>query len=399
MRIAIISDWHLGWGFDGELGRDSFDNLKTAFLQIEKQNIDLVLVPGDLFDMPCPSQDILLKAITLLNEVGLENKLGLMDNSGKTLKLPMLGITGNHEYRGKDYASTLEVLEATGFVKNLKNSCERLEKENIAIFAMPAIPEKFALSYLKEKFNPRPLPNYLNILVLHQSLKEYLPFEDEMVASISLSDLPQGFDIIINGHLHWSSVVTLPSGVVLVLPGSTVTTQVKKRETEIEKGYFILDTSLPKDKMLEFNKIEGARKAYYISITSKKDDIKKIQENIEKELSCLEKDKERKALVRIRLQGELAEGEFTKNLNLNKIKEEYLQYFYISIKNEIAEKNLKDSIEQLRKLQAEAKSAKELGKEIFLEQMRQIKVSQDFDYLRLYELLENGDVKKAKELL
>ena len=399
MRIAIISDWHLGYDSEGQLKEDSFDNLFCAFKQIEEQNVDLILAPGDLFDVSVPSQDIMFKAINLLNEVNISNNLNIKNNSGKTLKLPMLAIVGNHEYRGKDYVSTVELLESIGFLRNLRADSFVFESEKIAVFGMTGIPEKYALSYLKEKFNPIPKNGYFNILMLHQSIKEYLPFEDEMVASISLGDLPSGFDIIINGHLHWSSVVDLPQGQRFLLPGSTVTTQVKKKETEKPKGYFILDTFKPKEEQLEFFEIKGIRQTHYLDIKFQKNTLKEIQEKIISELNTLEKNTEKKAIVRIRLKGELEDGEFLKNLNLNEIKKKYADYFYISLKNEIEEKKLKESIEQLKKLQTENKNTKDLAKDIFFEQIEQTKISKNFDYKRIYELLDNGDVAKAKEAL
>ena len=399
MRIAIISDWHLGYDNDGELKEDSFNNLFCAFKQIEEQNADLILAPGDLFDNVTPSQDIFFKAINLLNDINIQNNLEIKNTNAKLLNIPMLAIIGNHEYRGKDYISTVELLDAIGFLKHLKADSYIFEKEKIAVFGMTGIPEKYALSYLKEKFNPIPKPGYFNILMIHQSIKEYLPFEDEMVASISLGDLPSGFDLIINGHLHWSSIVDLPQGQRFILPGSTVTTQIKKKETEKPKGYFILDTTKSKEEQLEFFEIKDIRQTYYLDIKFQKSTLEEIKNKIVSEIDALEKNSEKKAIVRIRLKGNLEDGQFLKDLNLNEIKKIYSDFFYMSIKNEIEEKKLRESLEQLKKLQTENKNTKDLAKDIFFEQIEQTKISKDFEYRRIYELLENGDVDKAKSAL
>lgn len=392
MRIGIISDWHLGVDFDTELGKDSFANLFSAFKQLEKQNIDLLLVPGDIFDVTVPSHEVLFETISILKDINIENKLPEL----KT-KLPILAVIGNHEYRGKDYVTTVELLESLGFLKLLKADCFKFEKEKIAVFGMTGIPEKYAKDYLLEKFNPKPISGCYNILMIHQSIVEYLPFEDEMVATISLSDLPKGFDLIINGHLHWSSTVDLPQGPKFLLPGSTVTTQVKQKETEKPKGYFILDTNT---KALDFFEIKDLRKTYYLDIKfTKKTTPTEILNKAKEELEKLEKNPEKKALVRIRLKGELEDGELLKNLDINSLKKEYSSFFYISLKNEISEKKLKESIEQLKKLQTENKNVQELAKDIFSEQIEQTKISKNFDYKRLYELLENGDIEKAKAVL
>lgn len=392
MRIGIISDWHLGVDFDTELGKDSFTNLFTAFKQLEKQDIDLLLVPGDLFDVSVPSHEVLFEAISVLKEFNLKNNFAELSSN-----LPILAIIGNHEYRSKDYVTTVDILEALGFLKILKAEHIKFEKEKVAIFGMTGIPEKYAKDYLLEKFNPKAFAGYYNILMIHQSIVEYLPFEDEMVATISLSDLPSDFDLIVNGHLHWSSVVDLPQGPKFLLPGSTVTTQVKKKETEKPKGYFILDTNT---KAIDFFEIEGVRKTYYLDIKfTKKTTPTEIISKAKEELELLEKTPEKKALVRIKIKGELEDGELLKNLDINSLKKEYSNYFFISLKNEISEKKLKESIEQLKKLQTENKNVQELAREIFSEQIEQTKISKDFDYKRLYVLLENGDLEKAKGIL
>ena len=392
MRIGIISDWHLGVNFDNELGKDSFTNLLTAFKQLEKQEIDLLLVPGDLFDVSVPSHEVLFDAISILKDLNLKNNFTELSSN-----LPIIAIIGNHEYRSKDYITTVEILESLGFLKLLKADCLKFEKEKVAIFGMTGVPEKYAKDYLLEKFNPKAISGYYNILMMHQSIVEYLPFEDEMIATISLSDLPSDFDLIVNGHLHWSSIVDLPQGSKFLLPGSTVTTQIKKKETEKPKGYFVLDTNT---KEFEFFEIEGVRKTYYLDIKfTKKTTATEIISKAKEELEKLEKTPEKKALVRIRLKGELEDGELLKNLDINSLKKEYSDYFYISLKNDISEKKLKESIEQLKKLQIENKNVQELAKEIFSEQIEQTKISKDFDYKRLYELLENGDIEKAKSLI
>ena len=392
MRIGIISDWHLGVNFDNELGKDCFTNLLTAFKQLEKQEIDLLLVPGDLFDVSVPSHEVLFDAISILKDLNLKNNFTELSSN-----LPIIAIIGNHEYRSKDYITTVEILESLGFLKLLKADCLKFEKEKVAIFGMTGVPEKYAKDYLLEKFNPKAISGYYNILMIHQSIVEYLPFEDEMIATISLSDLPSDFDLIVNGHLHWSSIVDLPQGPKFLLPGSTVTTQIKKKETEKPKGYFVLDTNT---KEFEFFEIEGVRKTYYLDIKfTKKTTATEIISKAKEELEKLEKTPEKKALVRIRLKGELEDGELLKNLDINSLKKEYSDYFYISLKNDISEKKLKESIEQLKKLQTENKNVQELAKEIFSEQIEQTKISKDFDYKRLYELLENGDIEKAKSLI
>ncbi len=401
MKIAVISDWHLGVDWGSELEKDSFSNLRQAFIQIQDKNIDLILVPGDLFDQNTPNQEILYDAINLLADINVENKIDLKNHSNRKLKLPMISIIGNHEYKGKDQKSTVHLLEAIGFTTFLHKSNITITKdsEKINVFGLSGIPDKYALDVLKD-WDPKPVPNEYNILMIHQSIKEYLPFEDDMISTISLSHLPKDFNLIINGHLHWSSVEKLDSEAIFILPGSTVTTQLKKLETEKEKGFFIIDTV---NNAVDFEKIDGVRKTYYIDLKFNKEKseevLKKIKEEINKKL--LEtKPEDKKPLIRVRIKGDLDIGQYNKDLNISNLKKEFENKTILSITNNLEEKSLKESIDKLKEIQSkENVNINDTSVEIFFEQIEQLPISKDFDYKRIYDLLKNNNIEKVKEIL
>lgn len=401
MKIAVISDWHLGVDWGSELEKDSFSNLKEAFKQIEEKKVDLILAPGDLFDQNTPNQEIFYDAINLLSEINIENNLDLKNNSNRTLKIPLISIIGNHEYRGKDQKSTVDILEAIGFTTFLHKSKITVIKdsEKINVFGMSGIPDKYALEVLKE-WNPKPIENEYNILMLHQSIKDYLPFEDDMISTISLSHLPKDFNLIINGHLHWSSVEKLENGTTFILPGSTVTTQLKKLETGKEKGFFVIDTIT---KTIDFEIIKNVRKTYYIDLKFNKEKSENILQKIKEEINkkILETENEpKKPLIRVRIKGDLDLGEYNKDLNISNLKKEYEEKIILSITNNLEEKSLKESIEKLKEIQSkEHVNINDTSFEIFFEQIKQLPISSDFDYKRIYDLLKNNNIEKVKEIL
>lgn len=236
--------------------------------------------------------------------------------------------------------------------------------------------------------------------MIHQSIKEYLPFEDDMISTISLSHLPKDFNLIINGHLHWSSVEKLDTGALFILPGSTVTTQLKKLETEKEKGFFIIDTV---NNTIDFEKIENIRKTYYIDLKFNKEKseevLKKIKEEINKKLLETEKEN-KKPLIRVRIKGDLDIGQYNKDLNISNLKKEYEDKIILSITNNLEEKSLKESIDKLKEIQSkENVNINDTSVEIFFEQIEQLPISKDFDYKRIYDLLKNNNIEKVKEIL
>lgn len=391
MKIAITSDWHLGylWG-DPKLEMDSFTHLSETFSIIKEEKVDLVLVSGDLFDKQTPVPEVFYEAINLFNKVIIENKLNLKTDE-QILKIPMIGIPGNHEYRGKGYKSTIELLEIMGFIKYLHG--DSITINNVSVFGLSGIPDKYALDVLK-KWNPTPIPNNYNILLIHQSFREYLPFDDESI--LTLGNLPGGFDLIVNGHLHWKAFEKLEQGGAFIMPGSTIATQNKKIESDTPKGFYILDTT---SKELKFIELKETRPVIYIDLSFKKSNPKDIEAKVNEELEKIKlKEHKKDPFVRIRIKGDLESGFFSKDIDLKKFEIIYPN-FYLSFANNIEEKSLKESIDKLKELEKNRGNIEEITKEIFIEQIKQTKVSPDFDYQTIYELLEKGDIEKAKALI
>ncbi len=391
MKIAITSDWHLGylWG-DPKLEMDSFTHLSEAFSIMKEEKVDLVLVSGDLFDKQTPVPEVFYEAINLFNKVIIENKLNLKTDE-QILKIPMIGIPGNHEYRGKGYKSTIELLEIMGFIKYLHG--DSITINNVSVFGLSGIPDKYALDVLK-KWNPTPIPNNYNILLIHQSFREYLPFDDESI--LTLGNLPGGFDLIVNGHLHWKAFEKLEQGGAFIMPGSTIATQNKKIESDTPKGFYILDTT---SKELKFIELKETRPVIYIDLSFKKSNPKDIEAKVNEELEKIKlKEHKKDPFVRIRIKGDLESGFFSKDIDLKKFEIIYPN-FYLSFANNIEEKSLKESIDKLKELEKNRGNIEEITKEIFIEQIKQTKVSPDFDYQTIYELLEKGDIEKAKTLI
>jgi DNA repair protein SbcD/Mre11 len=395
MRIAIFSDWHLGLNFGSDLEMDSFVQLLQAFMQIKEKEIDLIITCGDLFDKTKPSHEVYFEAIKLLNQVDIENKLKLKSRLDRVLKIPMIGIIGNHEYLGKDYKSTVELLEVMDFLRVVHADYITLEKEGekVSIFGLSGVPDRFAKDIM-DKWNPKPIENSYNILLIHQSIKEYLPFESEEM--LSLSNLPKGFDIIANGHLHWSVSEKINEKTLFLMPGSTVSTQNKKIESEKEKGFFIIDT---KKNSLDFETIKNTRKVFYLDLDLKKANPVEIKEKIIEELEKRKENFEKKPFLRIRLKGELLDGYFLKDVNLKEIEERYKDLFYLSFANKLQEQRLKESVEKLKSIEQNKGNVFEISKEIFFEQIKQTNISKDFDYQRFFEVLYNKDLEKAKKII
>jgi DNA repair exonuclease SbcCD nuclease subunit len=341
--ILITSDFHLGYGYNTEREKDCYFVLDD----ILREQIDLILFSGDMFESRIPRLEVLAQAIDFLTKLReKESKIKFIScdkeiNVRALQGIPFISIYGNHERR-PNLINPIQTLERAGLLINLH--CQKiifeLEEKKIAIHGMSHVPERYARDVLFE-WNPKPVENAINILLMHQNVDPFIysPLED---VNLKLSDLPKGFDYIINGHVHWRNVVDL-NGSKLIIPGSTVATQLNKKDSEIKKGYFLLD------KELEFKEIKQ-RKFYYKSLENK-DELENFLENLETE--------ELKPIIKIKIKN-------TSPIDLNIIEKKYRDKGILIFQREIETKFEKHRSEIL----AKQLTAEEYGQKLLKERMK-----------------------------
>ncbi len=400
MKIGIFSDTHLGFGND-ERYIEAFDRFDEAIKVFAENKVDYILHAGDLFDHSVPDQEVWLKTFECFakNNGGLrEIKKTYKDREilVKVKGIPIIAIHGTHEHRGRDFANALEILEKSHSLVHVHAGYAILEKENngetekVYIHGMGGVPEKVAKKAL-EQYAPKPIEKATNVLLLHQSFKEFLPFDDESIATLSLSDLPKGFDLIIDGHLHWVNEQNI-SGKRFLLTGSTIYTQMKSLESEKGKGIFLFDTLT---KELEFVPFKIQRKLFYKKLKFNDARPEEIINVVEKELEeIFASEFELKPLVRLKLVGTIARGFSQKDIRLVIPTEKAI--FSITKKFEV--ESFKKKIDDLKELQSQKKSVVELGINLLENKVQEASLV-DFDTRRIFSLLCENEVDKAEQIL
>ena len=341
--ILITSDFHLGYGYNTERERDCYFVLD----EILKEQPDLILFSGDMFESRVPRLEVLAEAVSFLVKLKEKNSRAKMIECDKEINeralqgIPFVSIYGNHERR-PNLINPIQTLEKAGLLINLH--CQKIVFEingkKIAIHGMSHVPERYARDVLLE-WNPKPVEGATNILLLHQNIDPfvYSPLED---VNLKLSDLPRGFDYIVNGHIHWRNIVDLSDG-KLVIPGSTVATQLNKKESEIKKGYFLLGDEL------KFREIKQ-REFYYRTLENK--------EELENFLESLEA-KELKPIIKIKIKN-------TSPIDLNIIEKKYRDKGILIFQREIETKFEKQRSEII----AKQLSAEEYGEKLLKKKMK-----------------------------
>ena len=106
-KFAHLADCHLGGWRQEELQNLNFQSFQKAIEIIIQQNLDFVLIAGDLFDSAYPSIEILKASFAEFKKL-------------HDAKIPVYLIAGSHDFSasGKTF---LDVLEKAGFCKNTSN--------------------------------------------------------------------------------------------------------------------------------------------------------------------------------------------------------------------------------------------------------------------------------------
>jgi len=397
MKISIISDSHLGFSPNEKLEEDSHQNFEEAFNKA--LDSDLIILGGDLFDSRAPKTKAWAYALKVLSKAALQENKGvrlveidkqLKEASKKTLEhLPVVAIHGNHEMRAKGEINAIEALENAGLLIYLNMNKAVFEKdgEKVAIFGLSHIPERFAKEVL-DKWNPRPIDSCYNILLLHQNIHPfvYSPLEQP---TLNISNLPKGFDLIVDGHIHVSAQEKI-DGTTLLIPGSTVITQFQASEAQAPKGFFKIDTQLKK---IEFVEID-ARKFFYETLEisrgqNEKEIIeRKIREKIFGNFT-------RQPIIKIRITGNAMISE----KDLRELERKYQDFCILFFTKSLESGELTQKLEFLRSLKESKASLQEIGLNILKKSLDELNFKNSFDFVDIFNLLADEEIDTALNIL
>jgi len=191
-KFAHLADCHLGGWSQPELQELNFQSFKKAIETIIQQNLDFVLISGDLFDSSYPSIDILKSSFAQFKKL-------------HDAKIPVYLIPGSHDFSasGKTF---LDVLEKAGFCKNIHKfevqedesiQLQPTYHEDIAIYGYPGKKSGMEVKDLK-KIKIQEI-NQFTILMLHTTI-------DDVKGNLVIESLEKEILPLANyyamGHIH-----------------------------------------------------------------------------------------------------------------------------------------------------------------------------------------------------
>lgn len=391
MKIAVLSDFHLGYE---RFAQDAFEQAQAAMAAAVEQ-ADAVILAGDLFDTKLPKPESLSQAFSIFRIPRAKTwgakveSFSARDGRKDSCAVPVIAIHGTHEMRAKSMVNPIQLLEAGGFIINAHSATVVLEKngEKAAVSGMGGVPERQAKEAL-DTIGAKPVSGACSIFVFHQTLSDFIP---NAAGAMAAEDLPNGFDLYISGHMHAHSD-TKAAGKRILIPGSTVITQLRKEE-EGEKGFYLFDT---KSRSAEFVRI-ASRQFFFRELdfdSAKPEDIlAKARREIEGMLASA---KGGKPIIRLRLSGTVAARQ---PLDISSLEREFSGRAFLITDKAISSGGLKERIEQVRALRQGSASLREMGDELLFERLRKGGVEPTPELRELVELLSSGKKSSVEEAL
>ena len=391
MRIAIVSDLHLGYE---RFEEDAYAQARGA-LNRAAAMADAILIPGDIFDKRAPKPEAIAQAINIFRALSrlewgarvLGSKSQGLDRDDVYTSVPIIAIPGTHERTAEGRENALRLLSLAGLLVDTSEAVTTIAKgdERVAVFGLGGVSEERVRERLKA-LDPKPVDGAFNVFMFHQSVYELLPFNDEF---IHYDDLPAGFDLYVNGHIH-STVEATAHSKPLLIPGSTVLTQLKEGE-QAPKGFFIFDTTTGKH---AFERIDS-RPFIVIRVMADGDTPSQLQSRCDDEISKALAGTSAKPIVRLVVEGTIAEGFAGSDLPLHALSSKYSQKAFLDLNvSALKSRQQEHELEELREGKVGGLSIKEMGMGMLGARLRASGFDSRLDFQELFNLLASPQSKE-----
>lgn len=401
MKISVLADCHLGAGHNTALESDPFDNLEEA---LEKsKDCDLILIAGDLFDSRSPRTTVWARAISLLNKPLMWKSGMKVVGSTKKFKeihertlnsVPVLCLHGNHDRRMRGETNVVQALDSAGLLLHLDKENIVFEKDGtkVAIHGMSSVPERYAKGVLNS-WNPKPIYGCFNVLVIHQNVEPYVysPLEP---SNLEINDLPKGFDMILDGHIHTKITDKAGDSLFMIL-GSTVTTQFDKKEASSEKGFHKIIFEQDKKPEIEFVSLENNRKFFYHDIKVEN------QDEMRSEIDSILNDIVKKGLKKTPMVKFKISGKDIKLIDhdIAVLKRKYSDKVILSFVKQLESAEMTEKLEFMKNLREQKLSIEEIGLNLLRNNLEELKFSSSFNYEDVFRMLSDNELEKTVAVL
>jgi len=364
MKFAHLADCHIGSWRDPKL-RDV--NTKAFIKAIDtciQENIDFILISGDLFNTPLPDLDNLKAAV---------NKLKKLKDSN----IPVYIIAGSHDFSpsGK---TIIDVLEEAGLLINVVKGEDiegrlklkfTIDKTGAKITGMlgrkGALEKTYYENLIKENLEQE---QGYKIFLFHSALTEFKPEDLKDMESHPLSLLPKTFNYYAGGHVHYIFEKQEQDYGLMAYPGPLFPNNFAELEKLERGGFYIVEVN--KENEHYISKINWFPIQVYNIEKIKIECNNKTPEQVEEEIKNKIKSKEfNNTIILIRLSGTLSSGK-PSDINFKEIYEilyNKAAYFVMRNTNALTTKEFEE-------IKVDLSSVEDIESSIIKEHLGQIKV-------------------------
>lgn len=381
MKLAVIADTHLGFQYGSKRGEDAFTNAADAFQKALETHPDAILLLGDIFDHKVEKPEVLSRAMQLFQKI-------------KSKCPNIIAIYGTHETRHKDAINPVQLLAQAGLLNLLHKQSIELNKngQKVIVYGLSGVHDSFAKDELKT-WNPQPIDGAINIMLLHQTFKEDIP---QVENAMTYNDLPKGFDLFLFGHIHHPHESKNP---LILYPGSTVRTQLRAN-TPPKLGFYVLEIQNNQLIKKDFIHLETPRYFIHLKIDISNNSPAKIIAQLDNQLSAaLNKQFNRKPLIKIKLIGQLQKGFSTSDLHLATITKKFKERCFLKIdKSKIESEHSRERLKFLADLGQKQESIESLGVDLLTTNLKEINLPKS-KLAELFEKLSAGEMEAAEDII
>jgi len=254
MKFAHMSDCHIGSWREPKLREISIQAFNRAVDLSVQENVDFILISGDLFNTSMPAIDKLKETVIKLKEL-------------KDKDIPVYAIAGSHDYSpsGK---TMLDVLESAGLLINvakgelvhnnlrLKFTIDKKTGARITgLLGRRKGLEKYDYSYLlRDELEKE---EGYKIFMFHSAISDIMPKDLEAMYSLPISFLPRGFNYYAGGHVHAVFSEHIPDYGMITYPGPLFPNSFSEIEKLGSGGFYIVDNNTPEWHRLQIFNTKG----------------------------------------------------------------------------------------------------------------------------------------------
>jgi len=277
-KFAHIADCHLGAWRDLRLRELNMKAFQTALDKCLEENVDFIILAGDLFHVNIPNLDTVKRTVEKLKEV-------------RDAGVKIYAIYGSHDY-SPNTVSMVDILSSAGLFQKVVEG-EVVEDRLVLKFFQDAetgakiVGLSGRSGALERKYfdildtkNLQKEPGF-KIFVFHSAISELKPVAMAFLQGVPLSNLPKAFNYYAGGHIHKRIEEAVEGYGLIAYPGPLFGanfTDLEETAKGERRGFYIVDFE---EEVKHIRFIEtGVGEVVYEEI----DGEKKTAKQVEKEL-------------------------------------------------------------------------------------------------------------------